>query len=267
MGLSRQVAGRPQRPGGRRRTSARRWWGPAGRAATFRKVALLAAAATALGTVNVPAASASSVSSAVFSGGTGTATVSGSLYAKQGAALTLTVVTSSDTKCVEVTGATTLPRQTSSTAKSNWTFTTTAPAGNGVQAVTVATSPNFNQNNCTGQTNSTQASYTLDNTGPVIAAGLSPAPNAAGWNNSNVSVAWTATDTGSGVAAAQPFKTDSVTANGIATMTAPAQADRVGNTGSSGSTTVRLDKAAPTITSTQTPNANGTVTVSFTCGD
>src|SRR5690349_18108115 len=169
----------------------------------------VAAAASLSGLAMAPAL-ASSVTSAVFSGGAGTVSVGGTLYAKQGAALTLTVVTSSDTKCVDVTGAATLPRQTSSTAKSSWTFTTTAPAGNGAQAFTVAASPNFNSNGCTGQTNSTQASYTLDNAGPVVTAALTPAANAAGWNNSNVTVGWTATDAGSGVSAAQPFKSDSV---------------------------------------------------------
>ena len=210
---------------------------------------------------------ASSVTSAVFSGGAGTVSVGGTLYAKQGAALTLTVVTSSDTKCVAVTGAATLPRQTSSTAKSNWTFTTTAPAGNGAQAFTVAASPNFNTNNCTGQTGTTQASYTLDNTGPVVTAALTPAANSFGWNNSDVTVKWTATDAGSGVAAAQPFQTDNVTANGIVTKTAPAQSDRLGNTGASGSVTVRVDKATPSITATQTKNPDGTTTVTFTCDD
>jgi len=210
---------------------------------------------------------AASVSSATFTGGAGTASVSGALYAKQGAALTLTVVTSSDTKCVDVTGAAALPRQTSSTAKTNWTFTTTAPAGNGAQAFTVAASPNFNANNCTGQTNSAQASYTLDNTGPAVSAALTPAANDAGWNNGDVTVKWTATDAGSGVAAAQPFKSDHVTANGIATVTASGQTDRVGNTGAGGSVTVRVDKAAPAISASETKNADGTSTISFTCTD
>jgi hypothetical protein len=227
---------------------------------------LAALIAPSLSVVATPAY-ASSVSSAVFSGGTGTVSVGGTLYAKQGAALTLTVVTSSDTKCVDVTGAATLPRQTSPTAKTNWTFTTTAPAGNGDQAFTVAASPNFNNNGCTGQTNSTQAHYTLDNTGPVVTAALTPAPNAAGWNNSDVTVRWTATDTGSGVAATQPFKTDTVSANGIVRLTAPAQSDRLENTGTAGSVTVRLDKAKPTITASQTKNADGTTTITFTCTD
>ena len=48
-----------------------------------------------------------SVTSASFSGGANTVVVGapGTLYAKQGATVTLTVATSSDTKCVELTGA------------------------------------------------------------------------------------------------------------------------------------------------------------------
>src|SRR4051812_31895859 len=120
-----------------------------GRGTTGKVRRLLAGVATGalvLGAVNVAGASASSVSSAVFSGGAGTVSVGGTLYAKQGAALTLAVGTSSDTQCVTVTGATAVPRQTSSTGKSNWTFTTTAPAGNGAQAFTVGASSNFNAN-------------------------------------------------------------------------------------------------------------------------
>src|SRR4051794_16230695 len=83
-----------------------------------------AVAGVVIGGVNVAPTFASSVTSAVFTGGAGTVSVGGTVYAKQGGALTLTVVTSSDTQCVAVTGAATLPRQTSSTAKSNWTFTT-----------------------------------------------------------------------------------------------------------------------------------------------
>jgi hypothetical protein len=232
-----------------------------------RLVAGAAAAFVVIGGLTVAPATASSVTSATFSGGAGTVSAGGTLYAKQGAALTLSVVTSSDTKCVDVTGAATLPRQTSSSAKTNWTFTTAAPAGNGAQAFTVAASPNFNANGCTGQTNSTQASYTLDNAGPVVSAALTPAANAAGWNNSNVTVNWSATDAGSGVVGTQPFKTDAVSSNGIVTLAAPAQTDRLGNTGSAGSVTVRLDKAAPTITASQTQNPDGTTTITFTCDD
>jgi hypothetical protein len=78
--------------------------------------------------VNAPTASAASVSSASFSGGTGTVTANGRLYAKQGQTVTLNVTTSSDTKCVQVGGAFS-DRQTSTTAKSSWSFSLSAPAG------------------------------------------------------------------------------------------------------------------------------------------
>jgi hypothetical protein len=216
----------------------------------------------------VTPASASSVTSAVFTGGAGTVTSNGILYAKRGAALTLEVVTSPDTQCVDVSGSLS-GHQTSDTPKSSWIFTTAGGTGDGYKAVTVAASPKFNNGNggCAGISSSTQASYVLDNTGPVVTAGVAPAANAAGWNNSNVTVNWTATDAGSGVTAAQPFQSDSVSSNGIATLTAPAQTDRLGNTGDAGSVTVRLDKAAPTITASQIKNADGTTTISFTCDD
>src|SRR5438067_8061017 len=49
-------------------------------------------------------AEASSVTSAAFSGGAGTVSVAGTLYAKNGGALTLAVTTSSDTQCVDIAG-------------------------------------------------------------------------------------------------------------------------------------------------------------------
>jgi hypothetical protein len=224
--------------------------------------------------VAAPAASASSVTSAVLTGGAGTVAVGGTLYAKSGGTVTLTVVTSNDTKCVEVKGAATLPRQTSSTAKTSWTFTTTAPTGDGAQAFTVAASPNFNANGCTGQTNSVQASYTLDNTGPVVTAALTPTANAAGWNNNNVSLAWSATDAGSGMGSGPSPATDSQNpATTVAGVTKTATAtDRLGNIGT-GSVLVKLDKSSPTIAATRAPAANGAgwnntdVTVALTCWD
>jgi hypothetical protein len=223
----------------------------------------LASTVTALG---------STVSSATFSGGAGTVSVGGTLYAKNGGALTLTVSASSDTKCVAVTGAFT-DRQTSSTAKSTWTFTFTAPAGDGIQTVTAAASPSFNANNCTGQSQSLQsASYILDNTGPVVTGALSPAANGAGWNNSNVSITWSATDAGSGVASGPTPATDSQTQNTAGVTKTATASDRLGNVGN-GSLTVKLDKTAPSINGSRSPAPNAAgwnntdVTVSFTCTD
>jgi hypothetical protein len=214
----------------------------------------------------------STVSSAAFTGGAGTVSVSGTLYVKSGGALTLTVTTSSDTKCVQITGAHTA-RQTSSTAKSSWTFNFTAGAGDGTQTVTAAASPNFNQNNCTGQSQSPQnASYVLDNTGPTVTAALSPAPNGAGWNNANVTVTWSALDSASGVGSGPTPASDSQTANTAGVTKTSTASDRLGNT-ADGSVTIKLDKAAPSISGNRNPgpNSNGwnntDVLVSFSCSD
>ena len=62
-----------------------------------------------------------SVSSASLSGAAGTVNVGGTLYAETGGALSLTVNTGSNTRCVDVTGAHTA-RQTSTSAQTSWTF-------------------------------------------------------------------------------------------------------------------------------------------------
>jgi hypothetical protein len=217
---------------------------------------------------------ASSVTSAAFSGGSGTVSVGGTLYAKNGAALTLTVSTSSDTECVDITGAFT-GHQQSSTAKSTWIFSFTGTTGDGVRTVSAMATPKFNgQGVCTGTAGTGTASFILDNTGPTVSGALTPAPNAAGWNNSNVAIIWSASDSASGVGSGPTPANDSVSSDTAAagiTKSATA-ADRLGNSGS-GSVTVKLDKTAPTVTGAASPgpNANGwnntNVTVSFTCSD
>jgi hypothetical protein len=210
--------------------------------------------------------------SATFTGGAGTVSPSGTLYAKQGGALTLTVTTTG-TLCVDVAGAFTA-HQESSTAKSTWTFTTTAAAGDGTKAVTVAASEKSNNGGCTGQSASAQASYTLDNTGPVVTAALVPAANGAGWNNSNVNLTWSASDAGSGVGSGPTPASDtqnSATSSAGVTKTSTAT-DRLGNAGS-GSVVVKVDKTAPSIDASRSPAANAAgwnnanVTVGFTCSD
>jgi hypothetical protein len=238
-------------------------------------LALTLALAAALGVVG-PAAMGAGVSTTSISGGTGTYAAGGTVYAKSGGALTLTVTTSSDTKCVQLSGAHTA-KETSGTAKTSWTFTLTAGSGNGVQTITATAYPNVNTNNgnCSGTSGSSNASYVLDNAGPSLTAAVTPTPNAAGWNRSNVTVTWSATDAGSGVASGPTPASDSLTANSpqgsAVTMTSSAT-DRLGNTGN-GSVDVKLDKNAPTITGSRSPAPtasgwnNTDVTVSFTCSD
>src|SRR5689334_8326376 len=114
--------------GGRHRAASvrtRRWvaWGGA---------AVLAAGMLGIGAVP---AFGSTVAGASFGGGAGTVTVGGKLYAKSGGTLTLSVTTSSDTQCVDVTGALS-GHQTSATAKTSWALPFTAGAGDGTQTVT-----------------------------------------------------------------------------------------------------------------------------------
>ncbi|MDT0214749.1 PxKF domain-containing protein [Rothia sp. ARF10] len=248
--------------------------------------AVVVASAMALGGVAAwaPAAQAASVTSAVFSGGAGTYTAAnGTVYAKQGAALTLTVNTDGNTRCVDVidgNGDTIATKSGSNSA--TWTFSgsaypwLTAEAGSGMVQYTTKAWRNVNgQGKCVANQNETfgvqAASYTLDNAAPTATGVVSPAPNGAGWNKANATVTWTGVDTnGSGVKAVTPT-TDTVTSDGIVTKTASV-VDNVGNTGS-GSVQVKLDKTAPTIVGSRTPaaNANGwnntDVTVSFTPDD
>jgi hypothetical protein len=85
--------------------------------------------------VLAPLAAAATVSNLSLSGDAGTVLVGTALYAKQGGALTLSAITTSDTQCVQLTGAFT-SRQTNSAGHATWTFALTAGFGDGVRTVT-----------------------------------------------------------------------------------------------------------------------------------
>ena len=252
-------------------------------------LSIVAILVTVLSGVTLPGANAASVTGAAFSGGAGTFTATnGTVYAKQGAALTLTINTDADTQCVEVINGSNAVIATVGLARgaqSTWTLSDStkypwlkAGSGNGVVQYTTKAWKNYNvnQDKCTANQNEVfgvqSASYTLDNTAPTAIGTLAPAPNGAGWNNSDVTVTWTGSDTGgSGVKSVTPA-TDTVTTDGTVTKTATVT-DNVGNTATSSPVTVKLDKTAPTIVGSRTPaaNANGwnntDVTVSFTPSD
>lgn len=129
----------------------------------------------------------------------------------------------------------------------------------------------------------------LDNTPPVTTAIATPPANGAGWNNTNVTVSFSAVDNpgGTGVAdivlhgeGTEPFDvvvpggagSRTFAAEGITAITYYAR-DVQGNQEVSRTITVRIDKTAPTISGARTPAANQygwnntDVTVAFTCGD
>lgn len=247
---------------------------------------LLAALTLGLGSLAVaPPATAGNVSSSAFNGGTGTyTTVNGTLYARQGAVLTLNVSTTGNTQCVEVIdgSAAVVAHKGQAQASNTWSFTgapwLVAGAGNGTMSYTVKAYSGWNpaQDQCTSNRNETfatqQVSYVLDNAAPTASATLSPTPNGAGWNSSDVTVTWTGNDSsGSGLKTLNPASstvTDEGTVERTTTVT-----DNVGNTATSAPVTVKLDRTAPTIVGERTPASNAAgwnntdVVVSFTPAD
>jgi RHS repeat-associated protein len=102
-----------------------------------------------------------------------------------------------------------------------------------------------------GNTASTSVTLNIDKTPPAITAALSPAPNAAGWNNSNVTVTFTCSDSLSGVANCPLAAT--VTTEGANQLVSGTATDVAGNTAST-SVKVSLDKTPPSISITSPAN-------------
>jgi hypothetical protein len=118
------------------------------------------------------------------------------------------------------------------------------------------------------------ASINYDNVQPTVTHTLTPAANAAGWNNAPTTVHFTAADNpgGSGVDPHSVTPDVPVSAETPGQVITGQATDLAGNTGSD-SATVKVDMTAPTITGapTMAPNAagwyNGPVTVHITCTD
>jgi hypothetical protein len=110
----------------------------------------------------------------------------------------------------------------------------------------------------------------IDKTDPGISHTQAPAANARSWNNSNVTVTFTCTDTGSGIASCTEPKT--VTTQGQNQAVEGRAVDNAGNSATDPAT-VSIDKTKPTVTGTLSADANANgwfnsdVTVTFTCAD
>jgi hypothetical protein len=82
----------------------------------------------------------------------------------------------------------------------------------------------------------------IDKTPPTIGAALTPSPNANGWNNTNVTVQFTATDSLSGLAGvSSPV---ALSSEGKGQIVSGSATDRAGNTANL-SVTVNIDKTSP----------------------
>jgi hypothetical protein len=107
-----------------------------------------------------------------------------------------------------------------------------------------------------------------DTVAPSITPAISPLPNGAGWNNTDVVVSFTCADAGSGVAVCPDPVT--LTSEGAGQVVTGQATDRAGNTATA-SVTVNIDKTAPTIVARASPppNENGwnrtDVIVTFEC--
>jgi hypothetical protein len=112
--------------------------------------------------------------------------------------------------------------------------------------------------------------FGVDNDPPKIKAIPSPSPNAAGWNNTDVTVSFICSDDKSGIQSCPGPVT--VTTEGAGQVITGTAVDNVGNTASA-SVTLNIDKTPPTITANvdRPPDYDNwytdDVTVSFECND
>jgi Tol biopolymer transport system component len=160
----------------------------------------------------------------------------------------------------------------------SWTVTdaeTSVSSSTGCGAQTISTDTSGVTFTCSatsvGGTSSQSVTIKRDATAPIITFLNRTAPNAAGWNNSNVTVNWSCADALSGAAGSGDSETlGSEGANQSATGTCQ---DNAGNTASNAQTGINIDKTAPSIgfVSRTTPNAAGwnntNVTVLWNCSD
>ncbi len=123
-----------------------------------------------------------------------------------------------------------------------------------------------------GNAASTTVSVNIDLTPGLISGTITPAPNAAGWNNADATVNFTCSDALSGVAACtDPVPVSQESASNVVTGQVVDKADNQAS--ATATVTVKLDKSAPQISVRPTPAANSLgwqrepVTLTYTCSD
>jgi hypothetical protein len=121
-----------------------------------------------------------------------------------------------------------------------------------------------------GNTTTVDITIRIDKTPPVIVGSATPAPNAHGWNNTDVNVSFACSDSLSGIASCSGPTTLGEGENQSVTGQAT---DSAGNAAESTVNGVNVDKTAPTLSAAPTtaPNVNGwynaAVTIDWTCDD
>ncbi len=86
----------------------------------------------------------------------------------------------------------------------------------------------------------------IDKTPPTVTASASPAPNAYGWNNTDVTVSFSGADALSGIAACDPAVV--LSDEGAGQSATGSCTDKAGNSASATASGINIDKTAPSIT-------------------
>lgn len=142
----------------------------------------------------------------------------------------------------------------------------------GCDAVTLTTDSTGATYTCSatsaGGTASKAVTIKRDTTPPQVTASRLPVANAQGWTNTDVTVTFSATDNGSGVAACDAPVV--VTGEGTTLTAAGSCTDMAGNNASTTLVGIRVDRTAPSLSPTVTPNPmpqNGAATATANATD
>jgi probable HAF family extracellular repeat protein len=117
---------------------------------------------------------------------------------------------------------------------------------------TTGTSFTCNATNSFGGSSSQSVTVRIDRTPPKIDAAVSPQPNAAGWNNSDVTVTWSVRDPETGIVSSSGCDTQTLT-NETGGLTLTCNATNGAGESSFRSVTVRIDTTPPVLTCAATP--------------
>jgi hypothetical protein len=104
-----------------------------------------------------------------------------------------------------------------------------------------------------GGTSSRSVTLKIDKSTPEIDVSVSPQPNAAGWNSSDITIVWAVRDPESGVVSSSGCGTQVLT-NETAGLTLTCNAVNAAGRSSSRAVTVKIDKTPPVLTCAATPS-------------
>lgn len=132
-----------------------------------------------------------------------------------------------------------------------------------IMSDTVSTTVTCAATNGAGLTSSVTLTIMRDATAPTIASSASPAANANGWNNTDVTITYVCVDATSGIATCPAPQTFSL--EGANQSASGSAQDNAGNTAISATTLISIDKTAPVITFAGAQEYTVDQTVAITC--